>query len=90
MHLTGLRAAVSDVFGTLVDWRSGVTREAAPFLRRFAGSDVGGRRTQGGSMNTSSRIDAPAFDGFDVGVARFDIDGRLTYANAHAGRLLGT
>lgn len=41
-------------------------------------------------MNTSYRIDAPAFDGFDVGVARFDIDGRLTYANAHAARLLGT
>lgn len=40
MHVTGIRAVVFDVFGTLVDWRGGVTREAAPFLRRFARSDV--------------------------------------------------
>jgi 2-haloacid dehalogenase len=33
----GLRAVVFDVFGTIVDWRSGVARAAAPFLRRFAG-----------------------------------------------------
>ena len=29
-----IRALVFDVFGTVVDWRSGVAREAAPFLRR--------------------------------------------------------
>ncbi len=34
MSLTGVRAMVFDVFGTVVDWRSGVAREAAPFLRR--------------------------------------------------------
>jgi 2-haloacid dehalogenase len=32
--LTGVRALVFDVFGTVVDWRSGVAREAAPFLAR--------------------------------------------------------
>ncbi len=40
MALSGVRALVFDVFGTVVDWRSGVAREAAPFLQRHApGSD---------------------------------------------------
>ena len=34
MSLAGVRAVVFDVFGTVVDWRSGVAREAAPFLAR--------------------------------------------------------
>ena len=34
MALDGVRALVFDVFGTVVDWRSGVAREAAPFLAR--------------------------------------------------------
>ena len=34
MPLDGVRALVFDVFGTVVDWRSGVAREAAPFLAR--------------------------------------------------------
>ncbi|SHI61955.1 2-haloacid dehalogenase [Roseomonas rosea] len=34
MSLEGVRALVFDVFGTVVDWRSGVAREAAPFLAR--------------------------------------------------------
>jgi 2-haloacid dehalogenase len=34
MMLTRVRALVFDVFGTVVDWRSGVAREAAPFLAR--------------------------------------------------------
>ncbi len=38
--LPGVRALVFDVFGTIVDWRSGVAREAAPFLQRFAGPDA--------------------------------------------------
>jgi 2-haloacid dehalogenase len=29
-----IRAVVFDTFGTVVDWRSGVAREAAPFLAR--------------------------------------------------------
>lgn len=32
-----VRALVFDVFGTVVDWRSGVAREAAPFLARHGG-----------------------------------------------------
>ena len=40
--MTGVRALVFDVFGTVVDWRSGVAREAAPFLARHAsGTDPG-------------------------------------------------
>ncbi|MEM5332372.1 HAD family hydrolase, partial [Paraburkholderia sp. JHI2823] len=33
---TGIKACVFDVFGTVVDWRSGVAREAQPFLKRYA------------------------------------------------------
>ena len=37
-----VRAFVFDVFGTVVDWRGGVAREAAPFLARHAaGADPG-------------------------------------------------
>ncbi|WP_043832716.1 haloacid dehalogenase type II [Muricoccus aerilatus] len=38
MALDGVRAIVFDVFGTVVDWRSGVAREAAPFLARHGAS----------------------------------------------------
>ncbi len=34
MTLDRVRALVFDVFGTVVDWRSGVARAAAPFLAR--------------------------------------------------------
>jgi 2-haloacid dehalogenase len=38
--MSEVRALVFDVFGTVVDWRSGVAREAAPFLARHgAGAD---------------------------------------------------
>lgn len=39
--LKDVRALVFDVFGTVVDWRQGVAREAAPFLARHgaAGTD---------------------------------------------------
>ncbi|WP_419897457.1 haloacid dehalogenase type II [Roseomonas sp. USHLN139] len=36
MTLNGVEALVFDVFGTVVDWRSGIAREAAPFLARHA------------------------------------------------------
>jgi 2-haloacid dehalogenase len=41
--VTEIRALLFDVFGTVVDWRSGVLREAAPFLARHAapGADAG-------------------------------------------------
>ncbi len=43
MSLDGVKALVFDVFGTVVDWRSGVARDAAPFLARHApqGADAG-------------------------------------------------
>ena len=34
--MDGVRALVFDVFGTVVDWRGGVAREAAPLLARHA------------------------------------------------------
>jgi len=40
MDAADIRALVFDVFGTVVDWRSGVAREAAPFLARFGRGDV--------------------------------------------------
>ncbi len=36
MGLQDVRALVFDVFGTVVDWRGGVAREAGPFLERHA------------------------------------------------------
>ena len=38
MH--GVRALLFDVFGTVVDWRGGVAREAASFLRRHGAGSV--------------------------------------------------
>jgi 2-haloacid dehalogenase len=40
MIVDRVRALVFDVFGTVVDWRSGVARDAAPFLARHAKSRV--------------------------------------------------
>jgi 2-haloacid dehalogenase len=38
--LRGVRALVFDVFGTVVDWRSGVAREAGSFLARHGANHV--------------------------------------------------
>jgi 2-haloacid dehalogenase len=40
MKLEGVRALVFDVFGTVVDWRSGVARDAAIFLRKHGARNV--------------------------------------------------
>jgi 2-haloacid dehalogenase len=40
MALQAVRALVFDVFGTVVDWRGGVAREAAPFLERHGASNT--------------------------------------------------
>src|SRR5208337_126023 len=40
MTLNGVRALLFDVFGTVVDWRSGVAREAAPFLARHGAAQA--------------------------------------------------
>ena len=34
--MSGVRALVFDVFGTVVDWRGGVAREVTPFLAQYA------------------------------------------------------
>lgn len=39
MALDGVRALGFDVFGTVVDWRGGIARDAAPFLKRHGGRD---------------------------------------------------
>ena len=38
--LDDVKALVFDVFGTVVDWRGGVARDAAPFLRRHGAGAV--------------------------------------------------
>src|SRR5476649_2070974 len=40
MITADLRALLFDVFGTVVDWRAGVAREAAPFLARHANGNA--------------------------------------------------
>ena len=39
LHST-VKAVLFDVFGTVVDWRTGVTREARPFLERYAPTPI--------------------------------------------------
>jgi 2-haloacid dehalogenase len=39
LHST-IKAVLFDVFGTVVDWRSGIAREAAPFLEKYAPDTV--------------------------------------------------
>jgi len=38
--MQGVKALVFDVFGTVVDWREGVARDAAPFLARHGRPDA--------------------------------------------------
>jgi len=38
--LNGVRALLFDVFGTVVDWRTGMARETAQFLRRHGAGSV--------------------------------------------------
>jgi 2-haloacid dehalogenase len=40
MRLNGVRALLFKVFGTVVDWRTGVAHQAAPFLRRHGAESV--------------------------------------------------
>lgn len=40
MTANAVKAIVFDVFGTVVDWRSGVAREAAPFLARYGDGSI--------------------------------------------------
>ena len=38
--MDGIKALVFDVFGTVVDWREGIARDAAPFLARHGRPDI--------------------------------------------------
>ena len=40
MSVAGVKALVFDVFGTVVDWRTGIAREAGAFLDRIGRRDV--------------------------------------------------
>jgi 2-haloacid dehalogenase len=40
MPLDGVRALIFDTFGTTVDWRTGVTREAMPFLHQYGAPHI--------------------------------------------------
>ena len=40
MSLQNVKAFVFDVFGTVVDWRGGIAREAAPFLQRYGATGL--------------------------------------------------
>ena len=52
--LPSVRAYVFDVFGTVVDWRSGIAREAGPFLARHRAS------ARGSDDDASARLDDDA------------------------------
>jgi 2-haloacid dehalogenase len=83
-----MRALLFDVFGTLVDWRRGVAREAAPFLLRFGreASEAGAfadawRRRYGPAMEAvrSGRRDFTKLDvlhreNLDAVLGEFGID----------------
>ena len=58
MTLDGVKALAFDVFGTVVDWRSGVAREAAPFLARH-----GKPRCGSGPLRRRLARPLPAGDG---------------------------
>ena len=66
MVLQAVRALVFDVFGTVVDWRSGVIRDAAPFLQRHGADPAAApafadawRRRYGPAMDAVRRGNRP-------------------------------
>jgi 2-haloacid dehalogenase len=40
VSVSNVKAFVFDVFGTVVDWRGGISREVAPFLKRYGKPDA--------------------------------------------------
>ena len=40
MAMDGVKALVFDVFGTVVDWRNGIARDAKPFLAKHGRADI--------------------------------------------------
>ncbi len=53
MPVSGVKALFFDVFGTLVDWRAGVAREAQLMLRRLGPAWTGFNSPTPGATNTS-------------------------------------
>lgn len=88
MRLDGVRAMVFDVFGTVVDWRSGVARDAAVLLRQFgtgradptAFADAWRRRYSPsmeevrGGRRPFTRLDVLHRESLDSVLAEFGID----------------
>jgi 2-haloacid dehalogenase len=89
--LTQVKALVFDVFGTVVDWRSGIAREAAPFLARHgiamephAFADAWRQRYQPGME--AVRSGARPFTRLDV-LHRENLEGVLRDAGADPARM---
>ncbi len=92
--MRGVRAYVFDVFGTVVDWRSGVAREAATVLAAHGAGHVDGgafadawRRRYGPAMEVVRsgrrpfvRLDVLHRENLDAVVAAFGLAGRIDAA----------
>jgi 2-haloacid dehalogenase len=68
MALDGVRALVFDTFGTVVDWYSGLAREAGPFLARHGKPDV----DPGDFAYTWRRLKQPAMEEMRSGRRPFE------------------
>jgi len=66
MALDGVRALVFDTFGTVVDWYSGLAREAGPFLVRHGKPDV----DPGDFAYAWRRLEQPAMEEVRSGEAK--------------------
>ncbi|WP_118186115.1 haloacid dehalogenase type II [Paraburkholderia phosphatilytica] len=91
MNAQAIKALVFDVFGTVVDWRNGVAREAAPLLQRhgltldpFEFADAW-RREYGPAMNTIRNGQRP-FVRLDV-LHRENLDNALRALGVDAGAI---
>src|SRR5689334_23270322 len=64
LRVSDLRALVFDVFGTVVDWRAGVVREARTFLRRFgpAGANDAANANAEAFADAWRRLYVPSMD----------------------------
>ena len=96
MALEDVRALLFDAFGTVVDWRSGVAREAAAFLQRYGapGADPAAfadawRRRYGPSMEEVrsgrrpfARLDVLHRENLEAALTEVGIDPRQAPASA--------
>ena len=68
MALDGVRALVFDTFGTVVDWYSGLAREAGPFLARHGKPDV----DPGNFAYVWRKLEQPAMEEVRSGLRPFE------------------